>query len=683
MAAPADSPEQAFRLRRFSGVNTLTDPVFLGAQFLSLARNWVPNQTFRLSKKPGSRQYLRVNDPTDYGVDNITALGRYYAPGGRYLYFYGQATVPGDRLFRLLNDGATTPLDHVCDFPAVHAIGRMIRYGDYLYVGNGTDPLRQVHLETGDVNVLVPITLLDITITPTVPDPGRTLVPIDPTTDGTPRLQDGSYEYAWAIYDKTTKLYTHRTDPFTLVVQVNQYWKEKAPPTDPNAVAPTVAGSDRVYRLFVAPQGWPIEYATAQGKDWAADEERSFSAFEVTTDRVPVTNNVERTGNIFTVYRNRVVFAGSLGDPNALCATGVILPGLESDTFNQGAFFPAAARIHLPARVTALGVSGSTGPQDPRSPLVAATPTKLYLFLGDPFDPSADFSQVQLSDHIGCPAHDTMVPTSEGLMFMGNDSVYLLPSDGAAPIDVGWPIADQIREIEAGDRSLACAIHHKHFYKLAIPSAGGGQNVLQWWLDLRQGIGDVPSWWGPHVGPPVSAFATALQDPDEADKGFAAQASTDLIFLHHQMNLYFDMDVPITSVLRTGVFDAEQPFLPKVFTRVRAIARAARHTTIRVQLITDGGATWAIDAIDLVGPEGAKWYGTLDVDNRARWSRSRWLHLGPLEVQTITPVERPRGLSVEMLLTHSDATDVQLRDFEILFVPTGRKVRYLGEKVPM
>jgi len=102
-------------------------------------------------------------------------------------------------------------------------------------------------------------------------------------------------------------------------------------------------------------------------------------------------------------------------------------------------------------------------------------------------------------------------------------------------------------------------------------------------------------------------------------------------------------------------------------------------------LITDGGSTWPIDAIDVSGPEGAKWYGTTDTANRARWSQSHWLHLGPLEVQTITPAERPRGLSVEILLTHADArpSDVQLRDFEVLFIPTGRKVRYLGEKVPM
>lgn len=679
MAAPAESPEQAFRLRRFSGVNTLTDPVFLGPQFLAHSQNWIPNQTFRLSKKPGSRLYATTGN----NVTNITAVGRYYVGGLRYLYWYGQRTASHGRdiLCRSIEDAAVEVVTPA--FTEDVQLGRMIRYGDYLYVGNGVEDIRQVKISgvVGDPGTVVPLTIVAL-----LADIGS--VTATPITGSTVAMDTGSYEYAWAVYNTETKLYISRTDPQSLDVPVDTYV---------TAVAPATALlTNQVYRFFVSPQGWPIEYATAQGKDFTAftttttDNTKTFSTFDVTNDRVPVTNNVRRTGNKFTVYRGRVVFAGNETDPNALYATGVILPGLEQDVFNQGAFFPAAARVVLPDRVTAIGVSGSTGPQDPRSPLVACTTTKTFLFMGDPFDPEADFAQIQLSDQIGCPAHDTMVPTSEGLIFMGMDSVYLLPADGSPPKDVGWPIADQIRGIQ-GNREHAVAIHHKHFYKLAISGFGGGPNVVQWWLDLRQGIGDTPSWWGPHYGPPISAFATALQDPDEQDKGFAAWGDTDTLFLHHQMNLYFDVDhfedgvlksVPIHSVLRTGVFDAEQPFLPKVFTRLRAIARAASATSVHVELVTDGGATWDVDAMIMEGPEGAKWYGTLDVDNRARWGTSRWLHLGPLEIQTITPVERPRGLSVEAILSHTDATDLQLRDFEILFIPTGRKVRYLGEKVP-
>lgn len=690
MAAPADSAEQAFRLRRFSGVNTLTDPVFLGPQFLASSQNWIPAQSYRLAKRPGSRLYCH----TGSGVTYITAISRYYKQGLRYLYWYAQrpSGSGSDALFRTIED---TSQALVTTFTEDEALGRLIRYGDYLYVGNGIEDLKQVKLDgvIGDPGTVVTLTPIGDLTLPALADPNPEVILIDPTTDtSTPRLQDGSYSYCWAVYNTVTKLYTKRSDPFILIVPVNAYWKPKSPSTSVYTL-----GTNEVFRLFVAPQGWPIEYATAQGKpDWTNAEERTLSAFDVTDDRVPLTNNVRRTGNMFVTYLGRVVFSGHRDDPNAVYATGVILPGLEQDVFNQGAFFPASARIPLPDRVTGLGVSGSTGPQDPRSPLVAFTATKTFLYMGDPFDPESDSAQIQLSDRIGCPAHDTIVPTPVGLVFMGIDSVYLLGSEGGPPQDIGWPISDQIRDIPVGGREACCAIYHKFFYKLAIPIPGGGSNMIQWWLDLRQGVGQTPSWWGPHIGLGVSAFATALQDPDEQDKGFAALDGTDTIFIHHQMNLYYDLGYPVKSVLRSGVFDAEQPFNPKVFTRLRAIARAATHTTIGVTLITDGGTTWNVDAIDVDGPAGSYWAGTTVPGHQgAYWAGTNvpdhppahWLHLGPLEIQTITPVERPRGLSVEIILSHGgqpvDATDIQLRDFEILFLPSGRKVRYLGEKVPM
>src|SRR5215471_3544338 len=156
MAAPADSPELAFRLRRFSGVNTFVDPVFLGPQLLALSQNWIPNQTYRLSKKPGSRLYVH----TGYGVTHITAVSRYYLNSLRYLYWYGQrpSSAGSDYLFRTTEDGGVEP---VTGFAEDEAIGRMIRYGDFLYVGNGVDDIRQVPIEwnatTNPVVVLSPI----------------------------------------------------------------------------------------------------------------------------------------------------------------------------------------------------------------------------------------------------------------------------------------------------------------------------------------------------------------------------------------------------------------------------------------------------------------------------------------------------------------------------------------------
>jgi hypothetical protein len=696
MAAPTDSPEQAFRLRRFAGVNTLVDPVFLGPQFLALAQNWIPNQTYRLSKKPGSLQYIA----TGHSVTNITALGRYYLAGQRYLYWYGQRLASGgnDAVFRTVEDVVSGGATQVVTFTNELQLGRMIRYGDYLYVGNGIEPLWQIPI-AWDATTKPAVRMTPIVKLPLPGDPGADTVTVTAenlaTNDAT-RTPTGSYAYAWAVYNTVEGIYTQRSDPQTITVNTDQHLRAKMPTT-------YTLGPNEVFRLFLSIDGWPIEYATRQGNDFSAATpgDQTFGVVDVTNLRVPITNNVNRTGNMFTVYQNQVVFAGNADDPNAVCATGVILPGLEQDVYNQGAFFPAGARVQLPARVTGLGVSGQTSPSmDPRSPLVVFCPTKTFLYLGNPFDPNTDFAQIQLSDRIGCPAHDTIVPTPAGLIFMGMDSVYLVPPNGEPPQDIGWPIADQIRAIGTGDREQCTAIYHKFFYKLAIPDPGGGTNTVQWWLDLRQTLpdpdsGGTPSWWGPHLGPPVSAFATAMEDPDEQDKGFGAYAHTDVLFLHHQMNLYYDVHPgmptadPIISVLRSGVFDADQPFQVKVFTRVRSICRAALTSTIKAVLFTDGTTQTTLQDIVVKGPKGAKWYGTRDTANRGRWAgtltgdqtNSHWIHLGQLEIQTITPVARPRGLSVELLLTHADAADVQLRDFEILFIPTERKVRYLGETV--
>src|SRR5262249_33462406 len=477
MAAPADSPELAFRLRRFSGVNTFIDPAFLGPQFLAEAQNWIPNQTYRLSKKPGSRQY----DVTGQGTKHITAIGRYYETGDRYLYWYGQRDTGGDALFRTKNDAAvSTP---ITTFTETRAFGRLIRYGHYLYVGNGIDDLRQVPVAFVDA-ATTPV----VTLAPIADAPGGSLAPtaIAGTDVGTPRLATGSYHFARALYNTTPKPYTARSAAKPLTITANQM----AP-----ATAPGTPSAPLVYRLFVSPQGWPIEYATAQGKDFTDTTARTFTSFDVTDDRVPIDNNVRRTGNIFTVFRGRVVFAGSRDDPNAVCATRVILPGLEQDVFNQGAFFPAWARLQLPGRITGVAIAGaSTGAGDPRSPLVVFTSTKTFLYSGDPFDPEDPSSaQIQLSERIGCTSHDTIVPTPQGIVFMGMDSIYLLGSDGGPPQDVGWPIADQIRSIAAGNRPGCCAIYHKYFYKLAIPIPAGGPTVVQWRLDLRQVLRDTPS----------------------------------------------------------------------------------------------------------------------------------------------------------------------------------------------
>jgi hypothetical protein len=418
---------------------------------------------------------------------------------------------------------------------------------------------------------------------------------------------------------------------------------------------------------------------------------------------------------MFVVWRNRVIFAGSQADPYSVYSTDVILPGLEQAVFNQGTIFPVDAKVPLPDKVTGIGIAGVTSDQDAQSPLLFFTLSRTFLAInGDPFDANDTTAQlVEISSRVGCVGHDTIVNTPLGTIVVAIDSVYLIPPGGGYPQDIGWPIADQIMAIPAGVGATLVATFHKGFYKLSIPSSGGGTNTNAWWLDLRQGVGDVPSWWGPQVvsdglstsDPPTSLALSALaSDPAstlEADRGYGAVANTDEVVLLHQLQVYGDMGQAIRSILVTGRFDGDQPFIPKIVTRLRMITQSAGAGQIVVFLQTDGGVTWpGIEAILLsVDVQAGEWIHNIPqipfpepaVPIQSQWStrdaqgnltqRATWRSVAPFEAQTIMPAERPRGLSVQITLTHENITALELRDFEILFLWSGRKVRYLGERV--
>jgi hypothetical protein len=418
---------------------------------------------------------------------------------------------------------------------------------------------------------------------------------------------------------------------------------------------------------------------------------------------------------MFVVWRNRVIFAGMRDQPFSVFATDVILPGLEQTSFNMGTMFPVNAKVPLPAAVTGLGVAGTTTDMDASAPLLFFTLTRTFICNGDPFSTVDQATMVEVSSRIGCIGHDSIVNTPLGTIFCGLDSVYLIPPGGGYPQDIGWPIADQIRAIIPGLRARIVACFHKQFYKLAIPSSGATSNTHQWWLDLRQGIGDIPSWWGPHTGPDVSAFATDPSATNEIDRGYSAKHASDVVLHHHVQRLYADFDValnhavPIVSRLRSGRFDADQPFIVKIFTRIRVIAQTGSKSDIHVSIVTDGGVTWPDvqpihlgEDMDDPGqwvpradfPDG-HWappptpinrsFGERDpTTHQVSTSRAKFGTISPVEAQTITPSPAAR---LSAIVTHhgpmprtrsQTATNVELRDFELLFLLSERKVRYIS-----
>jgi hypothetical protein len=697
MAASQDAPEQGFRLRKFQGTQTEMDSTFIGPSFLVSSENWIPTQSYRLGKRPGSTV---VQSLGHFTVTDL--LAAHNAAGVLYLYAFCLASGSGF-VQQMVEEGAPTVDPPRASFATGAAWGRMIQFRNRVYAGNGIDPLVSWVLGDPGGNTLTFHGIADLG-----PSPAATAI----AATGLGIIPSGTYSYCWATYDTTQLIYAGRTEPATVNVGQNEAL---------SFTPPAVPSAPQVLRLFVSPRNYPIETATMQLDTVTGTTAVTLSEVDVTDTRVPMAGgiNVFRTGNMFVVWENRVVFAGMQSDPFSVFATDIILPGLEQQAFNLGTLFPDFAKVPLPAAVTGIGVCGVTSEFDPTAPLLFFTTSKTFIVAGDPFDPAGEAELIEVSSRVGCIGHDSIVATPVGTLWCGLDSVYLMPPGGGYPQDIGWPIADQIRAIPPAQRSTICATFNKQFYKLAIPVTGGTGNTAQWWLDLRGGgIGSVPSWWGPMTGFPVTALTADPDSRAEIDRCYAAVPglSTPATFVlrTHQLNNYTDQipdsvfPMPIRSLIRSGRFDADQPFLVKVVTRLRLIAQTAGLTYLHVALTTDGGVVWTLDPITLgqdMTPPGQfvhltpttppppppnKAFNTLTQRGFATFGT-----ISPAEAQTIAPYVRPRGLSVQIALTHDPALDaavadpnfqpffgaVELRDFEMLFIPSGRKVRFLNERI--
>jgi hypothetical protein len=720
MAAPQDAPEQGFRLRKFQGTQTEMDSTFIGPSFLVASENWIPTQSYRLGKRPGSTLVQ------DLGNVRVTSLLATHDPGGQlYLYAYVEfVTGSGpQQIMQMLNEGTATVDPPRANFPTRGALGRMIAFRDRVYAGNGVDPLVSWKLGDPSANTLTFTAIAD-DLAPAAPTATTSTTPLSV-------IPTGTYSFAWGRFNTVTAVYSGRTTV------------GKNPDGTPNAgigtftVAPNTQslsfpvpahalGPNEVYRLFISPRNYPVQYATMQ-----VDNQTTGPAVITTIDtgdaRVPMAGgtNVIRTGNMFVIWQNRVVFSGMASDPTSVFATDTILPGTEQQAFNLGTLFPDFAKVALPQICTGIGVCGVTSEYDPTAPLLFFTRSKTFIVSGDPFDPNGAATLVEVSSRVGCIGHDSIVATPVGTIWCGLDSIYLMPPGGGYPQDIGWPIANQIRQIPVAQRQQIVATFHRQFYKLAIPEPGGTTNTAQWWLDLRGGasaINGTPSWWGPMTGFSVTALTADPASGAEIDRCYGAIPSTQApprvwVLRLHQLGTYtdalpdFPFTMPIRSRLQSGRFDADQPFIVKICTRIRLISQTGGLTQLHVFLATDGGVTWPIDPIllgqDMIpggifvhlvpthmpppsNPPPNQRFCTL-TDR----SGAKFVSISPAEVQTIVPYDRPRGLSIQVTLLHDPTLDaqaggttnppffglVELRDFELLFLLSGRKVRFLNERI--
>lgn len=691
---PAVGKEQALLLRRFRGVNIAIDSAFVDPDFLQSSRNFVPETTYLLSKRHGTRFFggPLVND------GRIDVMQAVYDATGTLFLFYVVSSGSGDRI----EFADVTGTSHAVTNGTFPSAGRrydMSVLGGDLYVGNGVDPIKQIPVTNPTTAVdLVPYALAD--------DTGQTSTTV---ADPNSILLNGTYSYRWAIFNSTSKRWDAVGPVQTIVLSGVDDLVFTAPTVAGGVVDPSGAtvplAPDQKWHLFVAVANAAIETATDQKSDGFVAAE-SFTMASITVDGlpVPVPSSVMRSGRFFVTHLNRVWFAVG----SRVFATDVLVPGLEQQIFDAGSFFPADATFTVEddggGNITALFVATVTATNDsPSAPVIITTENAMWGWFGDILnDPSAN--RVKLSGRVGCIAQATAVPTPVGTIFCGLDSVYLIRPDVLVPQDIGWPIAPSIKSIPEGRRPFACAYYHKGFYKLAITLPGGALNTIEWWLDLRNAVrtgqlDPTPSWWGPHIAMPVSALTVGLEDPHEFDRGFGAAegalpptASGGLIFLMDQTNVFTEGAYPffagttIVSQILTKAIDAGQPFDDKIVTRVRANGKVTILTHVPLSVIVDDvgfagffSSVNGLSELTFPAPTGAIWTEGVPLAPTVpafqhQWNTATWSIAQLDEALAFAPAGRPRGRQITIRAEHRQASDVELRDFELAYLPVVRPV---------
>lgn len=660
-------------VRRFQGTMIAIDPAFVPPGFLARCENWVPDLSLVLAKRRGSAPWIRL--PVPGRVDPLLYCTG--SDGTRYLY-----AVVNDQVYMSVNDGLMAPVTNGA-FPAGPV--EDLRYGiatvgDTLYVGNDSDPLKQMPLGGAAVD-LVPLALLD--------DTGQVATAI---ADELARVLAGTYSYRWAIYHGPTKRWT-KIAPVRTVTTAGSGRQRLG------FRAPTVAlGTGETYHLFLTGVDQEIEGAHDQTPaglpaSSGADQFALWDDPAVESATVPIPSTVVRRGAHLIAHRGRLWGAGGLDDTaRRAWATNVLVPGLEQSLYDQGFFFPAGAVTpDLGGPVTGLAVATlSSTNRSPTSPLALFTETSTWLYFGDPLDdPGAIL--VQVSDEIGCPGDRTIVSTPLGIVFCGKRSVYLLSPQQAEPKDIGWPIEPAVRAQPVPMRDRAWAIYHRGFYKLALVPPGGTSPMEQWWLDLRRGLGDPPNWWGPHTTPGYSAATRAPSHPAEEDRAWAAQESSVAFFmLLDQPDRYTDpvgprtgghwntadwnvddwaqeVNVSIVSRIMTADLDGGAPLTPKIAKRARVVAHVFDTTSLGITVTADH--SYGVAGTLRVPIATGDLWDTSDWD-LAEWAMQQWI-LSEFEC----PVPEPRGRLFSAVLTHVDPVACDLRDFELRVQPSSRETQ--------
>lgn len=637
--------ESSITIRRIEGVNQAIDGAFLGPTFVRRLRNFVPDPALLLTRRPGTAAFQSLG-----GSTRCDALHRCYTTAGDRLLFAVQIRSPGVQLST--NDGAFANITNNT-FSTNDLRYSIAELGDFLYIGNGTDPIKQIPIATTP-------TALDLSALGTFTDSSAAPTP---SADAASTLLSGLYSYRWAVYNSSSKKWI--TSGQTQTGRLSTAGGSRLSFTSPAGGDYTLQANE-LFHLFVAPPDLPIEFAHDQSPE-GVTQATALIIRDINIDSAPVPlRGAVRSGSMLVPHLGQIFFAGWATDPYRVFSTAPLTLGREQAIYDLGTFFPhnaASPRFRTP--ITGIAVATTTKGDNPRSPLLITTRGAVSLLYGRLYDdPSAEL--VEISSDANGIAHASMVRTTIGLIWCGSRTIWCLPPGAIEPVDIGWPIENVIRAIPRARRPFVVATFNKSFYKIALTPPSGSSNSEEWWLDLRRGLGSIPSWSGPHSGVSPTAYTVALDDSAEDDRCFVAYGTAP-VALAHQKGVLTDAGTLTPALIDTGPRDDNTPFTRKIWTGVRANGRVKGATSLTCRFLADEGEPAQFEPLVFDASAGARW-------RISKWNASQWGRTRFQEGDAQAPESRPEGVSGSVVLTHTGSQSIDLRDIEIRYLPKVRPV---------
>lgn len=278
----------------------------------------------------------------------------------------------------------------------------------------------------------------------------------------------------------------------------------------------------------------------------------------------------------------------------------------------------------------------------------------MWFVAGDPTSTSPQRVPMQ----IGCKSPKTFRNTPAGAMFLGSDRmVYLLNADPKLPQKVGIRILPDTLAIPETQLINACAEYHNYFYKLRFAPSGGATNTIEYWADLLPLVLGLPDaeveWYGPMVN--LGLQSLVVEDgPDDALPIFGGSASDGTVWALDQPTVYTDGAVTVVGQIWSPEYTEGDPLREKIWPGFTFGYLKNANGQLQVDAVTNAGAArysktfmWTVS--------GALW-------DAALWDVDSWGG-GAFQEDALNWDQRIVGRSLQLQLTHAQATDYQLRDY--------------------